>query len=395
MSTAVAADPGPDAPPGPRPGGGRLPRWLTRRLVVAVLAVVALLAGIVALAPGPRSDRPSAPDNPGPDGARAAAQILGREGVRVHDVRRLADALRLAEPGATLLVGNLGAVPQDRRGDLMATGADVVVLGSAFLPLDGLVDVVEPTPSGSTQPLRAQCADPDAAAASRVSGTTGSVRATGPGVEVCFPVGDGAGAYAAWEADGRTVRYLADPTLMSNDKLAEEGNAALVLRTLGHHRDLVWYLAEPDDPTLADDAAAGSPMVPGAVTGILLTLLAATAVLALARGRALGRVVTEVMPVVVRSSETTLGRGRLYRRSGAHDHAAAALRAGTATRTARHLALPRSAPGEDVAAAVARATGRDPAAVAALLHGPPPADDAALLRLSHELDALESEVHRT
>lgn len=148
-------------------------------------------------------------------------------------------------------------------------------------------------------------------------------------------------------------------------------------------------------PTAAPASGTGTaPPVPPAVLAAGAVFLAAAGLLALAQGRSLGPVVTEAMPVVVRAAETTRGRGRLYRRSRAHAHAGAALRAGTASRLARTLGLPRSAGPEPVVDAVARATGRDPAAVADALYGPPPADDAALLALSATLDDLESEVHR-
>ncbi|WP_052437022.1 hypothetical protein [Georgenia sp. SUBG003] len=127
----------------------------------------------------------------------------------------------------------------------------------------------------------------------------------------------------------------------------------------------------------------------------LWMLLAAAVVLALGQARGLGRVVTEVMPVVVRSAETTRGRGRLYRRSAAQGHAAAALRAGAANRMARALGVPRSADAAALTDAVARATGREAGDVSDLLYGPSPSDDGGLLALSTMLDALESEVHRS
>lgn len=98
--------------------------------------------------------------------------------------------------------------------------------------------------------------------------------------------------------------------------------------------------------------------------------------------------------MTVPSSETALGRGRLYRRARAWGHAAAALRAGTAHRMAVRLGVPRSAGAPTLVDAVTRATHRPAEQVAGLLYGPPPADDADLARLAIELDQLESEVHR-
>ena len=135
--------------------------------------------------------------------------------------------------------------------------------------------------------------------------------------------------------------------------------------------------------------------MPPVVPVLALQLLLVVVVTAVWRGRRLGRLVAEPMPVVVRAAETTRGRGRLYRRGRSYGHAGAALRAGTASRSAARLGLPRSAPAPLVVDAVARATGRRPADVEALLYGPPPTDDRALAQLAHDLDHLESEVHRT
>jgi len=97
---------------------------------------------------------------------------------------------------------------------------------------------------------------------------------------------------------------------------------------------------------------------------------------------------------VVRASEATRGRARLYRRARATGRAAASLRAAAALRMGRRIGVGR-ADGRDVlVSAVSRATGRTTVDIERLLYGPPPADDASLLTLISELDALESEVHR-
>ena len=115
--------------------------------------------------------------------------------------------------------------------------------------------------------------------------------------------------------------------------------------------------------------------------------------LALARGRRLGRLVPEPLPVVVRAIETTESRGRLYRRAGDPARAAAVLRAGTADRLARRLAVHRGAGPAGLVPAVSRATGRPAVEVADILFGPPPPDDAALIRLAQQLTDLEERAH--
>jgi hypothetical protein len=379
------------------PTVGRGATWWSRNRfpVLASLAFAVLMLAAVALTVR-SSDRPLAPDNPRPAGAQAAAEILRSQGVEVRPASSLADVGALAGPGSTVLVVDPGLLSVDQRAEIVATGADLVIAGDPFTDLEGFGVPLLTSGAGSADPVDAACADPDAVAAGRVGFTRGSV---GPAdgltgadeAVVCFPVGDGDGGYAVWSDGARTVRYLADERLMTNEFLAAEGNAALTLRALGRHDVLVWFLPGAVDTT---STGASVPLVPPAATAALTVLAAAALVLALARGRALGPVVTEVMPVVVRSAETTRGRGRLYRRSGAHDHAAASLRAGTADRLARTLGLPRSAGPDALLGALARATGRPDPGLRQLLYGPPPTSDAALLALSAELDALESEVHQ-
>ncbi|MEE6282731.1 DUF4350 domain-containing protein [Georgenia sp. MJ170] len=406
--TAPVGAPPPDvvAPAADAPDGAKQPptRRRRRRVFPVVVALVLVLAVVaVVLARSSTSSIPLAPDNPQPGGAQAAATILEREGVSVRTAHTTADAVALAGPGTTLLVTDGRRLDDAQLAAVRDTGADLVLTQVMFRPdLEPLTSDVEPSSVGSPTPVTAQCDDTDATAAGEISRSTGGVQVLGGDVELCFPTGDGTGAFATWRADDRQVSVLADGGLLSNDNLAEAGNAALVLRVLGRHEELVWYLPSIDD-TFSDgdgggeaggDGATGQLLPPEAtVIGWQLVVLAAVGLLWAARR--LGPVVTEAMPVVVRSAETTLGRGRLYRRGRAHVHAAAGLRAGFAARTGRALGLPHAAPPGTLVTAVAAATGRDEVLVGRLLYGPPPTTDDQLITLTRELDILESEVHRT
>jgi hypothetical protein len=122
----------------------------------------------------------------------------------------------------------------------------------------------------------------------------------------------------------------------------------------------------------------------------------ATAILVLAfvRGRRVGALVTEPLPVVVRAVETTESRGRIYRRARDRGRAAAILRLGSTERLARRLALPPQAGGA-VQAAAAAASGMSPTQVAALLAGPSPTTDVELHALATALTDLEERVRHS
>ncbi len=369
-------------------------RWRRWRFPVA-LALVVAAGGLLAALPEPRTSTvPFAPDNPGAGGSRALAQILGRQGVEVRYVRSFNQARAAAVAGSTLLVVDDTLLTDEQARSVATSDADLVLVDAPWL-LSHLSPTAGAGPQGTAGPREAGCDDPDAVAAGTITAAS-SLTSEDDSWVACFPAageGAGTGAYLVRDDGTRTVAALADGTVLTNDALDERGNAALALRVLGRHEHLTWYL-----PSLQVEEEAAGPgladLVPPWARVLALQLLVVAGVAALWRGRRLGPVVAETLPVVVPATETTLGRARLYRRGRAHGRAAAALRAGTAVRLAQRLGLPRSAPAPAVIDAVARAARRPPDEVAALLYGPPPTDDAALARLARALDQLEDEVHR-
>ncbi|NTW41447.1 MAG: DUF4350 domain-containing protein, partial [Cellulomonadaceae bacterium] len=341
---------------------------------------------------------PLAPDNPEAAGAMAVAQILGDQGVEVEYVRTTAQAVAAADAGTTLLVMGTFLLTDEQVSSLAGTDADLVLVSPEpwhVGPLtDWTLDSTSNAPADSVEPA---CTDPDAQAAGPIANRGFGFRATGDDAVVCYPTSSDplTGAYATTTAGGRRVVLIDDARILSNARLEQDGNASLALRSLGRHEHLTWYLPTRNDPGAAGQAAPGAGILPDWTRPLAFQLALVALALALWRGRALGRVVTEPLPVTVRAAETTLGRGRLYRRSRSSGHAAAALRAGTARRCAARLGLPRTAGAVDVIDALARATGRTAEQVESLLYGPPPTDDVGLLTLARMLDQLESEVHRT
>ena len=374
-------------------------RWRRWRMPVIVTGLLAVSVMFAALIQPDLSSEPLAVDNPGDDGARALAQVLGRQGVRVAATHDLSSALARATAGTTLAVVTTSALDRAALVELARTEADLVVIDADDDALRALTDgalINTWAQTGAT--LEAGCEDPDAVAAGTLSGATYSVLATDGRATVCFGAGSPqAGAYAVTTQNGRTVRVLADSTVLVNSHVTEAGNAALALRALGKHEQLTWFLPRPASYDQVQGAGGGNmgAFFPPGAGPVLAWLGLVLVVVAVWRGRALGRVVSEPLPVTVRAAETTVGRARLYRRARSRGHAAASLRAAAARRTAARLGLPRSADAPAIVTALAAATGRRTDEVADLLYGPPPTDDVALRALARALDQLESEVHRT
>lgn len=379
-----------DAPP-----RAKAMKWLRRhRGRAAIGAVFAVALTVVISGPlAPKGDDvPLSVHNAGPDGARAVSEILGRHGVTVEDVGSFGAALATVtdRPGATLLLYDRhGFLDGSQLEQLRAAAGRLVVVTPRLNTLAvlhsgirqaGVVPETSPT-------LEPGCGNDDAEAAGTVSGESGFLY---DGGTLCYrPPGTAAGLLASTDDGALTV--LGSTTLVSNGTLAEYGHAALALRTLGISKDLVWYL-----PGLADVGAAGpvqtlDDLAPDWVP-FLGPWLAFVAILAMVwRGRRLGPLVFEPLPVVVKAAETAEGRARLYHDSHAVDRARDNLRAGTLVRLAKELRLGPDASADDVALAVARILGRPDGGIRELINERPP-NEASLVRWSRELDKLENEV---
>ncbi len=403
------------APPTGRPG------WDGRRVRRTAAFVGAVVLGLLLLGLlGQSAQRPITdldPEGTGPQGARALAEVLRQQGVDIEVVRSI-DALEAAEPDAdtTVFVGNpseLGPGAAARPADAARLSGRLVVAGADSEQLRQLGLPVQAFGGGGTD-LVAGCVDSEVARPSDVVSVWDTrYLATGPsgGTSRCFvvpspdgppdqPDPDAAYGSALIEVD----RTAAHPDTVvtglgpawANAVITDDSHAGTAVRALGAKPRLLWYQPGTSDtlapgPDELDDA--GDPSVwPAWTRPAIALLLAAVVLLALARGRRLGRLVREPLPVVVRAIETTESRGRLYRRAGDRSRAAAVLRAGAAERLARRLAVGRGAGPDAVVHAASRATGLQPAKVADILFGPAPPDDAALIHLAQQLTDLEERV---
>jgi hypothetical protein len=317
--------------------------------------------------------------------------LLTEQGVTVTSTRSTAVAAE-AGPGTTLLVVGPDLLQPQQLTALAASRADLVLVGAGPTALAALAPGVRPAQVVPGQDLDPVCTLPAAerAGRARAGGVLYAVAASaGTDVQRCYAVA-GQPSVVRLVQDGRAVTLLGSGDLLTNAQLGQEGNAALGLGLLGERPHLVWFHAVPE--AVAGEQRSLTQLLPAWVWLAAVQLALAVLVLALWRGRRLGRIVAEPLPVVVRAAETTEGRARLYRRAGARDRAAAALRAAAVERMRPALGLARRAAPVEVAAAVAARSARPEAEVAALLYGAAPADDAALARLADELDTLERTV---
>lgn len=377
--------------------------WTRSRGVL--LGVVLLLVAAVAIAAVRSTARHGSldPRSADPAGSRAVAELLADRGVSTRVVGTLAAARAAAGPDTTLLVAapDLLTPAQQRRLRAATAGSGGrTVLVAPDVPSVGRLAPglgADPLPAADST-LTADCTLPAAVRAGDAD--TGGIRytVTTSTADVCYP-SDGLPTLVRLPAAagrGDTI-VVGSPDILLNKLLDEHGNASLALQLLGSRPHLVWYLPSLSDDTATDSGSTGFfDLIPRGWLWGTLQLFVAAAIAALWRARRLGPLVAEALPVAVRASETAEGRARLYRKVGARDRGADALRSATRTRLARLLGLPAArahTPEALLPALAARVTGGEQP-LHALLFGPPPRDDAALVSLADQLDALEREVRR-
>jgi hypothetical protein len=390
----------------------RLRTTFRRRLfwiVVPIVAVLSAIATVLLTASGVPDLQRYSIGNAGPSGSRAVAEVLRGQGVDVVAAGSLAEARAAARDGSTVLFTDpYGFLDQQGLRDLADLGSDLVLVEpgtdelAALAP--GIANAGAAEQADSVE-AGSGCAVPAAQRAGTITqpGWTYRVLDGDDGASACFRSYDDAYALVQQPRDGAagttdddaaaTVTVLGAGDALTNERVAEQGNAALVLGLLGENPSLVWYVPGPDD--VAGDAPPTlGELTPGWVTPVILLLILVTVAAGIWRGRRFGAVVVENLPVTVRASETMEGRARLYAKQGAYGRALDALRIGTLSRLTALLALPRHATVVEVSRAVAAVTGRNVDEVYDTLVGAVPGNESDLLALSDRLLVLEQDVHR-
>lgn len=391
--------PGPagDAPVLGATGWDRVRAWRPSRGGLALAALLLVALTLLMLTSTPRTGYldPLAVD---PGGSRAVANVLGDQGVLVRDVRTAAAAAGGAG-GATVLITDTTLVTEAMLDRLLAAGpARVVLVEPPAGPpaLQRLAAGIEPADTAGDDPVQPGCglAVAQRAGAAQLPGVRFDTTNAQSSVSACYDRPDSAGVVVVPAGDGRPeVVLLGAGHPLTNDGFAAQGNAALVLGLLGGYPEVVWWRPSLADPALAGQA--GTPigeLLPGWVWPVLVQVLVACGLLVWWRGRRLGPLVVEPLPVVVRAAETTAGHGRLLHANHARGEAASHLRARARERIRTRLALPLGIGEQRLCEAAAHRAERSPQRVEALLYGPEPTTDHDLVVLGHELDTLIVEV---
>jgi hypothetical protein len=365
-------------------------RWRSWRWPLLTLVVIAVIAAVSAYLTAPRPGYAMDPESTGPDGAHALVTLLRDNGVEVVVADGIADVEKAARPDTLILVAQSQFLTDDALLDrLRRASGDLLLVEPTARIREAL------TPGLSKKTASTLDSNPDCSL--REANRAGSVRfgasdtyeAKGRVVTRCYD-----GALIRYRDGGRTITVVGSTDFMTNGGLLHAGNAALAMNLAGARPRLIWYSphrieGETSSPTSIYD------LIPANVTWMVWQLALVVLLVALWKGRRIGPLVAEELPVVVRASETVEGRGRLYRSRRARDRAADALRTATLQRLLPRLGLGAAASAPVVVTTVAQRSGADANFVSYHLFGPPPATDNDLLQLARALDEIERQVTRS
>ncbi|MEV2273967.1 DUF4350 domain-containing protein [Nocardiopsis sp. NPDC049922] len=377
-------------PEASEPTGGPIARtWRAVRTPLLLFTALVVVAVLLSLGAERFPEGVLDPESVSPDGTRALVQLLEEDG-DVDIARSSAEAREaVADAGedTVLLVSLDHRLLPEEVAELAASDVDTVLVQPSALTLSAFAPGLDVTGRIDTgDALTPECALPAAVAAGE-AGVGGESYTADPGVDAvgCYPSATGDALVQVTE-DGTTTTVLGTGHPLTNTALSARGNAALALNLL--EADQVVWLRP--DPAQVGGGSSMWDLLPAGLRWSVLPLVATLGLLALWRGRRMGALVPEALPVVVRASETTEGRAGLYQSRRARDRAADALRRGFRRRTVPKLGLDPDASPDAVVAAVAERTGDDPARLRALIYGGRDdaftADDRSLVRLADELD---------
>lgn len=359
-------------------------RWVVFALIV-IVGLGLLTTYLTKPTPGGRMD----PTSTSGDGARALVTLVRERGVDVVEASDIAAVEAAAGPDTlVVVVQTYYLVDEDILHRLAALPGDRLVVQ----PISRTREILAPEVgrSGSTS-YGDDAPDCDLREVTRAGtaqlGIGDAYDADGDvPVTRCY-----GGALVRYTDDGRDVTVVSTADFMTNSELLKQGNAALAMNLVGTNPRMIWYAPQHLEGE-TDGAASLFNLIPDRVNWIVWQLCLVVVLLAVWRGRRIGPLVAEKLPVVVRASETVEGRGRLYRSTRSRDRAAEALRTATLQRMVPRLGLGHDAEPAAVVQSVAQRCGLPPQAVGYTLFGPPPTDDTHLVNLARELDNIERQV---
>jgi hypothetical protein len=359
------------------------------------LVVLALVLLVAAVSGNPRSQGPPlSPRATSPEGAKGLVELLQQVGATVN-VTPLPPS---GNPGGDTALILHDELTTEGRNTLMdwVRGGGTLVIADVISDLDVSSAARQPGPLGfvlAPNELTPDCASPAATGVQSINPTGGILLRPRSGTQACFPGDQNGDAYLLSANVGQgTVVELGGARLWTNGRLGRNDNSVLAANLLVPRPGTrVWWLS---GPSVGGGHKSLWQLIPSRVKEALWQLLIVGGLVALWRGRRLGRPVTESPAVQIPGSELVVAVGHLLQQGHRREQAATLLRNDLRRVLADRFGLPpATAPGVVADVAAGRA-GVDPEVVLATLAGPLPADDDSVLKLAQDASQIREEVAR-
>ncbi len=362
----------------------------------AAIVVVLAIVGYTILTPPAVDGAPLSADGTGETGAKALVSVLREHGVSVSATTSLTatnNAVASHDSTTILVYDPSGYLDADQRARLTTLAAHLVVLSPTKSALSDFAPQLEPAGAASGT-MTAHCRLGAALQANTIADGGHAYRLTGSdrALHSCFPTGARGFALVQLPSTDGDLTVVGTDKALTNEFIADRGNAALAINLLGSTPNLIWYLPSIEDVGAGGHTQSLANAAPHWIEPLLILALLVVIAAGVWRGRRFGPLVVERLPVIVRASETMEGRARLYQASSARLRALDALRMGTIQRVAALCGLSRRAGLDEIIGAAATATGRTPGVVRELLVAIEPRTDNELVRLSDDLLVFERDV---
>ena len=212
----------------------------------------------------------------------------------------------------------------------------------------------------------------------------------------CF--GDGDSAFAVVQPVGAgQIVSLASGAMFQNQNLDSQDNAALATALFAPRPGTRVAIVGDDafgDPAAGDSDIGGGlgRIITFGVSLAVLQLGVALVVYGMARGRRLGRVVSEPQPVQIAGSELVDAVGNLMLQMKQPANASGILRSDLRRELCARIGLPPGAPATLIADTVAARTPIDRETVLRAVEDRPVANDLELIELANQIDTIREEV---
>jgi hypothetical protein len=244
----------------------------------------------------------------------------------------------------------------------------------------------------ATSDLHTDCRSPAVTGVTSIDPADGLALRPPPGATGCFEVAGGGSFLVIQPLGNGELVLMGGPDAWTNGHLGRLDNSVLAANLLAPSPGIPLRWIVP--PRAGGGHRSLLALVPPRVKEGLIQLLVSVALLALWRGRRLGRPVSEDQAVEVPGSELVVAVGNLLHQGGRLDDAAAILRSSLRRSIVDQLGVPPSAPPEVLADVVAARSGLDRALVLSTVAGPTPVDEAALVRLAGNADTVKLNIGR-